>query len=157
MGEKPEIENVGALNGSIKRYYLDDALIISGVIKTPSACHAAEASAMVAESMPEQVTVSIEWREIGGHCPQTSSEKHFLVSVPVSESAVISRIVIEGKPITDFTVEEITAENQSSEVSTETSTSATTSEEGTAESATSSSDRGMMERVGSMLKSMPGF
>ena len=100
---------------------------------------------------------SIEWREIGGHCPQTSSEKHFLVSVPVSESAVISRIVIEGKPITDFTVEEITAENQSSEVSTETSTSATTSEEGTAESATSSSDRGMMERVGSMLKSMPGF
>lgn len=65
----------------------DGKFIYQGTITTPSPCHIVVVSPIIAESYPEQVTLSVEVRDPEEICIQLISEQDFQGEIPVSRDA----------------------------------------------------------------------
>lgn len=159
--DEASVPREGDLLGNvIKHSYFDGAHIYSGVVKTPSPCHVADAQARVAESYPEQITVEVLWKEVGGRCIQTTSEKQFLIRIPATQQASLGALLIDGEKVEDLAVEEIDLEAQNqteAEIQSTTSEVSETSSKASMSTNTGTGTGKILKQVGNMLKAVPGF
>ena len=82
-----------------KHFFIDGVHTIAGEIMMPTPCDLLEADALVRESYPEQVTVSLEIINNSEMCTQVITPQRFKVSFTASEEAMIDA-TLEGKPVT---------------------------------------------------------
>ena len=71
--------------------------IIAGEIDLPTACYVLGTNAIVAESMPEQVTIAFTATTQGDVCAQVITTERFKVNFTASKDAVI-KATWNGKP-----------------------------------------------------------
>lgn len=80
------------------RFYIDGVHTLVGEIPMPTPCDLLEATAVVAESMPEQVTVDFTVINTSDMCAQVITPQRFMVAFSASEMASI-RATLAGVPI----------------------------------------------------------
>jgi len=81
----PDITRIDA-----KHYFIDGTHTLVGEINMPTACDLVEATATVAESYPEQVTVNFNVINNAEDCAQVITPYRFRVDFVASSEAVIS-------------------------------------------------------------------
>ncbi|HEY4493543.1 MAG TPA: hypothetical protein VJB98_02900 [Candidatus Paceibacterota bacterium] len=107
LSDKQEVINEPVDNGSevtqdsltVDHYYEDGKHTIEGTITLPTPCHTITGEAIVAESMPEQITIKLTTKAGEGICTQVLADKFFRVTFNASKEAVI-KATLDGKPIT---------------------------------------------------------
>ena len=72
-----------------KHFYADGKHTFAGVVELPTPCDLLQAEAMVAESMPEQVTLDFTVINNSEACIQVISQQRFLVEATASENATV--------------------------------------------------------------------
>jgi hypothetical protein len=78
---------------------IEDSLhTVSGVFPVPSACYELNTSAIVRESMPEQVTIEFTLTEVAEMCAQVIIETPFTVTFSASPEATIDA-TLNDEPI----------------------------------------------------------
>lgn len=82
-----------------KHFYIDGVHTLVGEIAMPTPCDLLEATAAVAESMPEQITVNFNVVNTAEFCAQVVTPQRFKVSAPASAEATWSATFM-GQPIT---------------------------------------------------------
>lgn len=94
--EEEEQEEV-RINGV--HVYSDGSHTVIGEVMLPTPCHLLDANAIVAESMPEQVTIALSTIEpdAGTMCAQVMTAQRFRVDFDASEQAVL-RATFDGRP-----------------------------------------------------------
>ncbi|MEK7650208.1 MAG: hypothetical protein AAB367_04615 [Patescibacteria group bacterium] len=81
-----------------KHQYKDGRHIIAGEANVPTPCHILTTDALVAESMPEQVTVRFAASSSADVCAQVLTPARFKVEFQASEKATI-RVTWNGDPV----------------------------------------------------------
>jgi len=81
-----------------KHFYIDGTHTVAGEIMMPTPCDLLEADAVVAESMPEQVTINFTVINNAEMCAQVVTPQRFLVSFDASEDASVDA-TFEGRDI----------------------------------------------------------
>ncbi len=80
-----------------KHQFKDGKHIIAGEVNLPTPCYVLDTQAMVAESMPEQVTIAFSATTQGEMCAQVITVDRFKVEFSASKDAVI-KATWNGKP-----------------------------------------------------------
>lgn len=111
----PDVSSLPPLDVvQVHHIYNEGGHTYSGVFVTPTTCFTLDAQTAVAESAPEQVTLTLKTTETNTHCPQQQlDEKPFSVAAQASKSAVLERVVLNGLP-TKFVLIEDGASTSSS-------------------------------------------
>jgi hypothetical protein len=73
-----------------KHFYTDGTHTVVGTLLLPTPCDVPAVSAVVAESLPEQVAIDITVVRTGDMCAQVITEQRFQVTFSASEAAVIT-------------------------------------------------------------------
>jgi hypothetical protein len=81
-----------------KHFYIDGTHTIVGSIMMPTPCDLLEGKAMIAESMPEQITFAFDVINTAETCAQVVTEQRFMVEAVASEGASM-RATFMGFPI----------------------------------------------------------
>lgn len=81
-----------------KHFYADGEHTIVGVLTLPTPCEVPSASATVAESFPEQVTIDIAIVTTAEMCAQVLTEQRFQVTAVASEGATFTAR-LQGRPV----------------------------------------------------------
>lgn len=81
-----------------KHFFEDGVHTVVGEIPMPTPCDLLESDARVAESMPEQVTLSFSVTNNAEFCPQVITPQRFKQSVTASEQATF-RAELEGREV----------------------------------------------------------
>lgn len=79
-------------------FYTNGTHTIEGTITLPTPCHELRSDVVIAESMPEQVTINFTTSNDTEICTQTIANKFFSVSFPASLEAIIAA-TLDGKPL----------------------------------------------------------
>lgn len=88
----------GIVRIDAKHYYNENKHTLVGMIEMPTPCDLVEANAVVAESMPEQVTVDFTVINTAETCAQVLTTQRFRVDFIASEKATINARFM-GRPI----------------------------------------------------------
>jgi hypothetical protein len=83
----PEVTRIDA-----KHFFVDGVHTLVGEVELPTPCDLLEASAIVAESYPEQVTISFNVINTAEFCAQVRTKQRFSVPVPASEGATFAAL-----------------------------------------------------------------
>lgn len=75
---------------SLTHTFEDGVHTIAGVVVLPTPCHRIVTDTVVAESFPEQVTITIAVPQDEGVCTQVIDERSFSVDVEVSRNATFT-------------------------------------------------------------------
>jgi hypothetical protein len=94
--EVPVVEEE-AMRIDAKHFFIDGTHTIAGEIMMPTPCDLLETSAIVRESMPEQVTIAFEVVNNSEMCAQVVTAQRFKVDFAASEHASIDA-TYKGKP-----------------------------------------------------------
>lgn len=89
----PQITQIDA-----KHFFIDGMHTLAGEITFPTPCDLLDWDVTVAESFPEQVTVSFSVTNYAETCAQVLTQQRFKVDFEASEEATI-RARFEGRPI----------------------------------------------------------
>src|SRR5690606_21725381 len=89
----------GITHINAKHFYENGVHTLVGEIPMPTPCDLLEADALVAESMPEQVTVDFMVVNNADFCAQVITPQRFKVSSSASEAAVF-RATFAGREVT---------------------------------------------------------
>lgn len=81
-----------------KHFFIDGVHTLAGEILMPTPCDLLNWDSLVAESMPEQVTVQFDVINTADMCAQTVTPQRFKVTFTASENASI-RAMFEGRDI----------------------------------------------------------
>lgn len=90
--EPPQMEEenpYGITTITAKHFYIDGVHTLAGEIAMPTPCDLIDTTAMIAESMPEQVTVDFEVINNSEMCAQVVTNQRFKISFEASEEASI--------------------------------------------------------------------
>lgn len=98
----PEVEVAGAYDYieriDAKHFFIDGVHTLAGEIVMPTTCDLLNWDSVVAESMPEQVTVNFDVINNSESCAQAMTAQRFKVTFTASENAVI-RATLEGRAV----------------------------------------------------------
>lgn len=90
-----ETENIPDITA--KHQFKAGKHIVAGEVNLPTPCYLLDTSAVVAESMPEQVTLKFTATTQGDMCAQVVTTERFRIDFTASEGAVI-KATWNGKP-----------------------------------------------------------
>lgn len=76
----------------------DGVHTIAGVLTLPTPCHEIQTDVTVAESFPEQVSITVTTQATDGICIQVIDEREFSVEVEVDQNATFS-LTINGEQV----------------------------------------------------------
>ena len=83
---------------SLTQTYNEGVHTFSGTVTTPTPCYTVEATALVAESYPEQITINVTTASDGSDmCTQVIDEKEFSLEATASEEANVVAVIVNGE------------------------------------------------------------
>ena len=85
--EEPVVEQESF---DITRTFEDGVHTISGVVTLPTPCHLLQENVRVAESLPEQIFITLTTQATDGICIQVLDAREFSIDVEASEEAAVS-------------------------------------------------------------------
>lgn len=88
--EEPETNRYGVTRIEGKHFYRDGVHTIVGEIAMPTPCHLLTYDAVVAESMPEQITFNFDVTNNSDMCAQVVTPQRFMVSATASAEASLN-------------------------------------------------------------------
>lgn len=88
--------NINRIDGT--HYYIDGTHTVVGELIFPTPCDLLETDAVVAESMPEQITLNFEVINNAENCAQVATPQRFKIAADASEAAEFSATFM-GEPI----------------------------------------------------------
>lgn len=89
VGTAPDLAPPYIQANSLTHEFEDGVHTISGVVVLPTRCHRIVTDTVIAESFPEQVTITISVPEDDGVCVQAIDERVFTTDVEVSRGASV--------------------------------------------------------------------
>ncbi len=89
----PDVTRIDA-----RHFYADGEHTVVGVLTMPTPCDVLDATAVVAESFPEQIMIDIGVVQTDELCAQVLTEQRFLVTASASEEATFSARFM-GRPV----------------------------------------------------------
>ncbi|XKT75037.1 MAG: hypothetical protein ACJKSS_02620 [Patescibacteria group bacterium UBA2103] len=82
---------------ALEHTFEDGVHTISGIVQLPTPCHELREDVVVAESFPEQVSITLTTVDTGGICIQVIDPREFSIDVEVDEKATFSLSINDTK------------------------------------------------------------
>lgn len=96
--QAPEVEDASQIRVNAVHFFKDGTHTIVGDLMVPTPCDLIQADALVAESMPEQVTIQLTTINNDDTCAQVMTLQRFRVEFSASEQATI-RATLDGTQV----------------------------------------------------------
>ena len=90
-------DDVAAMDITARHQFKDGKHIVAGELNLPTPCYVLATNALVAESMPEQVTLEFTATTQGEMCAQVITKERFKIEFTASEGATI-KATWNGQP-----------------------------------------------------------
>jgi hypothetical protein len=96
--QTPEVEDASQMRVNAVHFFKDGTHTVVGDLMVPTPCDLIQAEAIVAESMPEQVTIQLTTINNDDTCAQVMTLQRFRVEFEASMQATI-RATLDGKGV----------------------------------------------------------